>query len=472
MFDENYEEDGLNANFNFQLEAFEQMYANDEYQYLDSDDLEYIVDHLLVSNQFKKAEWAVRKALDHFPQNSELIIRLAQILTIRGESNNALKLLLQLEQIESNNSDVALGIALCYKHMKNSGLSIRYFKRALELASSDDKEDIIIDLAVELERDEKYQEAIELLIYHIENGYNTESLIYELGHCYEKLDDYESAAKCFLDYIDENPYSLMTWYNLGNTYYKFDMVKEAIWAYEYTIIIDEDFIPAYYSLANAYFQDKRIQDALECYKKCLEVDDKDPLVFCSIGECLEEEGEFEKAYDYYCLSTELMPQLSDAWLGRGIVSDILGNHTRAIQEISVAIKYDADNSDNWKALGNAYENDLQEEKAYEAYLKAIELSPEDEDILIDYMSCLMKLTDKSFFDVIKDDKYILNTAISKIVICYAHWEYGNRKEAISLFNDIVEESIELTRKLFYYFPEMGKDPYFLDLFNEIEEENK
>jgi len=469
MFEEENDDDWSNPNFKMQLKHFEKMYALNEYEYIDSDDVEYILDHLMISNQMKKAKWAAERAIEHFPTNSTIITRYAQILSMTGDINSALKLLLNLERLEPNNLDVLLSVATCYSQLKQNNLAIKYFKKAFDSSSGDEKAEIAIDLAMEYENKDDYKSAIEILTIAVKEGSLSDLLVYELAHCYEKINDYENAVKCFLEYIDEEPYSYTTWYNLGNAYAKMDKSDEAIWAYEYAIIINDDFIPAIYNLANAYLDANKIDLALANYKKCLELDQDDPMVFCSIGECYEELGDIEKAYEMYHKSTELLPQLADAWVGKGIMSDILGKHSRAVQELLIAVDLEPNKGDYWRALGNAYESKKHNEKAVAAYEKAIELEPNDKEVIIDYLSFLAGISMELVFEAVDRNHELRDNNVAKMVLCYCHWMAGNQSDSMLFFDEVLENDANLAKSLFLHFPEMNSASYFIDRLQEFDE---
>lgn len=469
MFEEENEDDWLNHDYQRSLASFDEMYARKEYIYIDSDDVEYILDHLMISNQLKKAKWAAEKALQHFPTNSTIIIRQAQVMSMTGDINTALNKLINLEQIEPNNLDVLLSIASCYSQLKHSTQSVKYFRKAFLVATDEEQVDIAIDLAMELESTDDYDSAIKVLTSTIKVGHVSDLLVYELAHCYEKIGEYDNAVKSFLSYIDEDPYSYTTWYNLGNTYSKMDKTEKAIWAYEYAIIIQDDFVPALYNIANAYLDANKIESALEYYKKCLELDKNDPMVFCSMGECYEELGNFEKAYEMYHKSTVLLPQLADAWLGKGIMSDMLDNHTRAVQELLVAVDLESDKGEYWRALANAYENKEQNEQALNAYEKAVELDPNDKEIIIDYLSFLAGQSMELVFEAVEKNKELSNNNVTRMVLCYCHWMVGNQSESMIIFDEVLENDAILAKSLFLHFPEMNSASYFKDRLQEFDE---
>ncbi len=471
MFEEDNEEGWFSSDFKKQLDHFERMYAQNEYDYFDSNEIEFILDHLIISNQLRRAKWAAEGALKHFPTNSTIIVRYSQILSMTGDINSALKILLDLERIEPFNTDVLLSIATCYSQLKNNTISIKYFKRAFELSSGEEKVEIAIDLAMEYENIDDFNSAIFILKEAIKEGCLNDLLVYELAHCYEKNNDFDNAIRCFLDYIDEEPYSYTTWYNLGNVYAKIGKYNEAIWAFEYAALINESFIPALYNLANTYLDSNQIEMALEKYKECLDLDQDDPMVLCSMGECYEELGETEKAYTMYDKSTTLLPQLTEAWLGKGIVSGLQGEYKRAIKELLIVVDLEPDKGDYWHALGNAYENDNQEEKAIAAYKKAVELEPKAKEMIIDYLLLMADVSIDLVFEAIKENVNLRENKFSQLTLCYCHWMIGNHSESMLIFEDLLQEDTILAKSLFLHFPEMKDIAYFTDQIQELDENN-
>lgn len=469
MFEDEGEEDWLTPDYKEQLQLFEKMYASNQYHFIDSEHIEFILDHLIATNQMKKAKWAAEKALEHFPANSSILTRYAQILSSIGEVDASLTLLLNLERLEPNSTEIYISIATCYSQLKDSKRAIRYFNKAFVLSDGEEKIDIAIDLAMEYENSDDYPSAIKVLNETISEGNLNDLLVYELAHCYEKVDDFDNAIKCFKDYIDIEPYSYTTWYNLGNVYAKKQKYEEAIWAYDYAILINENFIPAIYNIANTYFDNNQIEKALQHFQMCLDLDQEDPLVYCSIGECYEELGDMEKAYEMFHKSTELFPALGEAWLGKGIMSDVLGFGERAIQELLVAVDIEPFKAEGWNALANAYESTKKPELALVAYEKAIELGGDDKDIIIDYLSFLTTLSIDHVYDAIENNQQIKDNNVVKLVLTFSFWMLDETLKSQLMFESLVDEDVAIAKDLFYYFPELETDTYFKNRIQELQE---
>lgn len=465
---EDQEDEWFGADFNRQLERLNSMYDNDNYEYMDADQVELLLDHLLIANQFKKAKWTAERALDHFPNNNTLLLRKAQAMSLGGDLNAALKILLALERIEKGNLDLTLTVAACYSQLRDVESAIKYFKRAIDIATGDEKTEIYIDLAMEYENLDNFQAAIDILNEALKENRLNEAIIYELAYCYEQVKEYKKAVECFLLYIDEAPYSFTTWYNLGNAYSKMGDTEKALWAYDYCTLINEDFAPAFFNMANVHMDNDHPSEALVLYKKCLEIDGDDGMVYCSMGECYEDLGELERAYDCYNQSAHLLPHLADAWLGKGIISDILGFHPRAIEEILRAVELESKNVNYWRALANAYDNDSQYDKAAESFKKGYEVDPNDGDLILDWLAFLAHQDCEFTVEKIYNTDGLFENEEAKLVLAYCQWMLGNRTDSMLLFEEVIENDVSLAKSLFLHFPTLKEIDYFIMRLEELE----
>ena len=462
MFDDEEEEELYGGDINEDVKVFNDMYDSGSYQYFDSDRIEAIIDHLLVTNQYKKARWAADHALTHFPYNSLFMLRKAQALSLGGELKEALRLLGHLEKIELNSIDLMLTMASCFSQLRDADSAVKYYKKALALADEEDRADIYIDLAMEFENQGDYNAAIQLLKQAIKDDEQNESLVYELAYCFDQIEAYDESIQCFLDYIDVDPYSYTAWYNLGNAYFRKNDFEKAIWAFDYCIIVNEDFSPAYFNMGNTYMELERVDKALEYYEGCLKLDGDDGMVLCSIGECYEELGNYNKAYASYVQSTEHFPQLADAWLGRGIVSDLLGHQNRAISELKVAVSLEPENSEYLHTLATVYEGKGMIDEAVSTYEEALKIGKQEGNLLFDYLKCLAFDSPMRALEQLNNQPKWLEEDAGMQVLIYIYWNLNRRTDALLIFESLLVKNKELITEVMKAFPELNDYTIFTD----------
>ena len=98
MFDSE-EDDFFDANLNEDIANFENYLKGGAMGFVDSDRLEFLIDHYLMNSQYSKANQAADYARDQFPYYSVFTIRKAQAMSAIGQLKEALNLLNAVELI-------------------------------------------------------------------------------------------------------------------------------------------------------------------------------------------------------------------------------------------------------------------------------------------------------------------------------------------------------------------------------------
>jgi tetratricopeptide (TPR) repeat protein len=448
------EEDLFGDELDADLQAFEKMYEGNSYGYFDSDRVEAILDHLLITNQSKKAKWAAEQAYSHFPFNEVFLLRKAQAMSMLGEVNDAIRILTQLERGGHQSLDLYISLAASFSQLKDGESSVKYFKKAMEQADPEERFEIAIDLAMEYQHQRAYEKAIAVLLEALENGAAMEAVIYELAYCYDQLKRFDESIAWFLKYLDEDPYSYTAWYNLAMAYGKKGDAEKAIWAFDYCIIINDDFTPAYFNMANTLEGLEHYGKAIEYYQKCIDIDGDEGMIFLAMGECYEALGEDEIAYQYYVKATDLIPQLGDAWIGRAIVSESFFQFDTAIVEAQTAIEVAPGVAHYHQTLGLLYEHVDRTEECLMHLSQAYLLDPNDEDIAKDFTRLTATYAPESYLDFLEDHEDLQKYFFAKVAEFYAYWALKRNFEAQSLLHELLildENAIDV---IYFLFPDV------------------
>ena len=88
------------------IKRYENVVHRKSRDYFDEEEFEMIIDHYLSANKSKEAVAAADRGSAQYPYSSELKLRYADILIIRGDVTRALQLLQHVEQMGVNDSDV------------------------------------------------------------------------------------------------------------------------------------------------------------------------------------------------------------------------------------------------------------------------------------------------------------------------------------------------------------------------------
>ena len=468
MFEEE-DDEFMEGNLKGDIERFENYLSTGEIGFIDSDQMELIIDYYLFQSQYTKANAAAELALSTYPYNEVFKLRRAQAISALGQLKEALTLLSEIKLLESHMGEYLLTKASIFSQLRDHKRAIKFFKEALEHSSTpEDKDEIFLDLAFEYEAENDYASAIQILLEAVKNNPNNEGALYELAFCYDIVGEYDQAIKSYSDFIDNNPYSFTAWYNLGNTYSKKEDYHQAIWAYEYSIIINDDFGPAYYNLGNSHMGIDQFEQAIEAFDRCLAIDGDDAMVLCNVGECYEQLSELEKAESFYRRSLELAPQLPDAWLGLGIVEDLKGDTVSGIKMLLKANDLDPNNSGILQVLAGAYEKLEDFEQACNYYNESLMIDPSDEEGLKTYILLLCRII--PMVEVLNFlESYAFEFGENKklnLLKVHVLYELGRGSEAYELFKDCVFEDVEQAKELYLYNPKIMDDTDFTNLTNQ------
>ena len=193
------------------------------------------------------------------------------------------------------------------------------------------------DEAIELYKQGKFQEAIDIFSNILEHEDDNAEIYNNMGLCYTKLGNFEQAEKSYTKSIKLNPLIPQTYINLSDLYYKSGDLSGAIGVLERGSYEIEDNYVIVHLLARVYIEDSRYDMAIT---------------------------ELEKILD-------AQPENYDAFYDLGRVYFELGNYEASISNFENVIEYKEDNEYLYYYLGQAYEGNNEVDKAISNYLKAV-----------------------------------------------------------------------------------------------------
>lgn len=466
MFEDD-DDSPIDDQLNQDLQQFEAHLFGENLGFIDSDRLEAVIDHYLLSGEFTKAKKAAEIGRTNFSYNPIFDLRFIQSLSGLKQFDEALVALSRINTDQIPPLELYITFAAIYMRTGTFDLAATYLVKALSVCEVDDKPDLFLDLALAKQKQRDFDGAILVLEEALSDFSNHEAILYELGFLYDRIGNYDQSIAIYLRYLEESPYANMAWYNLGNAYSKIENFEKAIWAYDYSILAFDEFSPVYFNMGNAYLSTEKYHQAIDCFKKVLSIDGDDPMALCYLGEAHEQLKEFDVAENYYHLCLSLDPKVSEAWLGLGIISDIKGNTVEAIKLIKKAISFDEDNASNHLVLANAYHKCELRDEAEEHYVRSIELDPEDAECLQDFVLFLLEdsplnaLTFMENFQLdIENNPYFMLMYVHVLV-------HANRiDDAVLLFSSLVMVDREQAMKIIEWNPKLAYHKDFVNLLHE------
>ncbi|MEN9304140.1 MAG: hypothetical protein RL264_2569 [Bacteroidota bacterium] len=465
MFEEDDNDDFL-GNYKEEIEQFERYLNGENLGFIDSDSVEGVIDHYIVTSQYFKANKAADYGIYNFPYNAIFKLRKAQALVGIGGLGEALELISQVEKNLPGHPEVLLTKASIFSQLKDSKNAIKYLKMCIPLVDEIDVDEIYLDIAFEYQRLRNLKEAIATLKTALVVNPNNEGALYELAYCYDLSADYEQAIETYTTYIDDQPYSFTAWYNLGNAYSRVEKFDKAVQAYDYALIINPDFGPAHFNIANSYLMAEKYHQAIEHFHECVRLDGDDAMAFCYLGECHENLEETDLAKLFYRKAIEMAPKLPDAWLGLGIVLDMEGSTKEGITALHCALDLEYDNAGIHHVLAGAYQRILDFENAELYYLNAIELDPTDETCLEDYVDMHLQIEP---LQALRKLQYVIGeydvSLFAHVLELDVYWRLGDYISAQHILNYCRNQDETVAKRVFEVNPKLLNDTEFLLLWD-------
>jgi tetratricopeptide (TPR) repeat protein len=195
---------------------------------------------------------------------------------------------------------------------------------------------------------ELYQECISLRPSIADNFYNT------IGVLFGNIDDYRSSADFYKKAIDADPKTdaantALYHCNLGYAYNKLSDYENAKASYRQAIDLDPADSLTYNKLGNIHFACSEFEEAKECYSRAIELKQDVAVYHENLGKANFELGKWQEAIDAYKNAIAIDPS--------------------AAGEKAYALIYDS--------MGVAYDKLQNTAESEKAFLKAIEIDPQD-----------------------------------------------------------------------------------------------
>lgn len=460
-FDDNY---FSQSDLNNLVLRFEQMVQDGSSSYYEVDDLESLLDHFMMHQRLELAFKVVETAHEQHPTNRQLSIKEAELLSLADKHAEALNLLSEVEILESFNPDFHMTKASILSQIGRYEKAISSLHEALK-CTNDELDVIYMNLAIEHQNLEQYNDAIAYLQQALDTNPLNEDALYELAYCYELTKNYEEAVTTFKRLIDKTPYNGHAWFNLGAAYQALGAYDKALTAFDYVILIDEQFHAAYFNKANVLVRLERHGEAIDLYKRALAFDILDSLIYFYIGDCYDHIGDFKNALVNFEKSLKKDETMAEAWIGASSALDELGRELEALEYARKALQLDPENGDYHCFLaGLQMKYDLLVESA-ESFESAIRFGYLHEDLWEDYaqLSLSMKNYELAHFVLERGLTEFPNNHLLNLYQCIVHYNHGSEEMAFEKLVELLIQEPELIEEFVMYYPKAveSKDIQFL-----------
>ncbi|MBQ4820221.1 tetratricopeptide repeat protein [Aquimarina sp. MMG016] len=356
---------------NFSITRYESMLRSNDVKFFDSDEFESIIHHYLENGKIAKAKKAISLGLSQHPSSVNLKLLEVEVLVFEDRLDKADKLLAQLHAIEPENEEVYIQKANILSKQNEHIKAIELLHMALNYTN--DEADVYSLLGMEYLFMDDFENAKINFMRCLEADDQDYSALYNIIYCFDFLEQHEEAIEYLNMFLDKNPYCEVAWHQVGKQYFDLKEYEKALAAFDFAIISDEYFIGAYLEKGKVLEKLKRYNEAIENYRITLELDDPTSFALLRIGKCFEKLGSDDLAIQHYSKTVHEDPLLDKGWIA---ITDFYmrkRNYQKALYYTNKAINIDGENVLYWKRYAKINNRLAFFEEAERGYRKALEL---------------------------------------------------------------------------------------------------
>ncbi|MFT4683643.1 MAG: tetratricopeptide (TPR) repeat protein [Flavobacteriales bacterium] len=412
------------------LSKFESMLKTNNVYFFDSTEFEEIIHYYLDTGRQSLANKAIKLGLEQHPTSINLKLLLAETFVYDDHLDEAEKILNELHAIEPNNEEVYIQKANILSKRDLHSDAIEILKIAL--AYAENEADILAMIGMEYLYLDKFDNARLNFAKCLDVDFEDYSSLYNVVYCFDMQNQHEEAVKYLLDFIDKDPYSEVAWHQLGRQYFILKQYKEALRAFDYAVIVDEFFVGAYLEKAKTLENLKEYGEAIDNYLITIELDDPTAFAYYRIGECYDKMGEKDLSLQFYKKTVKEDPLLDKGWLALTRLYSDGKNYQKALYYINKALTIDDTNTLYWRMYSEINIKLNLFEEAANGFYKCIDFNDENLDIYIGLSDIL------NFIGDFNDSLNILIKAL-RIFPNHAEVEYRLACLYIILGNDLKGE---------------------------------
>ena len=186
----NHEEE---ENNNFSITRYESMLRSNDVKFFDSDEFESIIHHYLENGKIAKAKKAISLGLSQHPSSVNLKLLQVEVLVFENRFDKADQLLAQLHALEPENEEIYIQKANILSKQNKHTKAIELLSMALEHAS--DIADIYSLIGMEYLFMDDFDNAKVNFMKCLEADDQDYSALYNIIYCFDFLELHEEAIE-------------------------------------------------------------------------------------------------------------------------------------------------------------------------------------------------------------------------------------------------------------------------------------
>jgi tetratricopeptide (TPR) repeat protein len=297
--------------------------------------------------QLIEARSIYQKLIRAIPMNDQMLANFGTIELQMGNIEYAIELLEKSLLINPNQANILNNLGNYYLDRGDLESSINYFDKAI---SCDPK---------------------------------NSNAFYNKGRAMTSINKIDEAINCYRNSIEFSSENKMAHFNLGFIFNLVGQYDDAIFQYDEVINIDGKFVNAFFNRGISYANQKNHKKAIEDFTKAIDIESKANFIF-SRAKSFEDLRKYTEAILDYSKIIALEPDINDkslAYCRRARVKESIRDIDDGMLDIQTAINLDPKISEPYEVYAFFLKKLNRNEEARISFKKAIELDPENNQLL-------------------------------------------------------------------------------------------
>jgi len=333
------------------VRRYEDMVRHNRADYFDEEEFELIIDHYLLFDKSGEALQAADCGSRQHPFSTEMKLCYAYTLIRKGEAQQALQQLRQMEAEAMSDPELFFLTGTAYLHLKNTDTAIAYFDRCLVQADEDERVSLLMNTATELMEHNEYLCALPYIQKALEADPDDIEIVNEMAFCYERSGHLDESLVFYEQYVKQDPFSDNVWYNIGTVHARKNDYEQALQAFHFAITLNDRHASAYYNLATTFIQQEKYTEAIEAFHTFLQLEPDNSVGYVAMAECYEKLEQHAEAIHAFRQAIVFDESLAEAHYGLAVAYANADRLDDALPYAYRAILLEPQCADYWTGLG-------------------------------------------------------------------------------------------------------------------------
>ncbi len=359
---------------NISLSKFESMLKTNDILFFDSDEFENIIHHYLENGKISRAKRAIKFGLQQHPSSINLKLFEVETLILENNFKKADEILAYLHNLEPTNEEIYIQKANVLSKQDKHKEAIETLLIAIELSNTPDSDsDLYALIGMEYLFIDAFENAITYFKKCLEIDHTDYSALHNIIYCFDFLEKNQEAVSFLTAFLDKNPYCEVAWHQLGQQYVALKKYKKAYTAFDFAIIADDTFVGAYIEKGKILEKQKKYEAAIENYKITLALEDPTSYALLRIGHCYDKLKNDELALHFYTKTVEEDPLLDKGWIAITKFYMKRLDYENALSFSNKSVSIDPENVAYWKLYATVNKRLNYLEEAEYAFKRVLDL---------------------------------------------------------------------------------------------------